>query len=133
MLLPGWFAYLLLVFFSYLCSILLHSVEYLDSVNQCFSNTFGRGPKKGQKILAGQCSSLMSKFVHGWDLLTGGEGANGKNFPRGPKTYFRGPQRAISSPRGPNVPIYHLLPISRGPFFFARGPFMARGPLFEKR
>ena len=72
-------------------------------------------------------------FVHGWEFLTGGEGgANGKIVPRGPKTYSRGPPRAIFSPHGPNVPIYHLLPISRGPFFFARGPFMARGPLFEK-
>ena len=59
-------------------------------------------------------------------------GANGKNFPRGPKTYPRGPPRAIFSPRGPNVPIYRLLPISREPFFFARGPFVARGLLFEK-
>ena len=59
-------------------------------------------------------------------------GANENNFPRGPKTYSRWPSRVIFSPHGPNVPIYHVLPISRGPFCFARGPFMARGLLFEK-
>ena len=29
--------------------------------------------------------------------------------------------RAIFSPRGPNVPIFHLLPIARGPFFSPAG------------
>ena len=76
----------------------------------------------------------MSKFVHGWDLLTGGEVQMGK-------ISLAGQKHTLAGHRGPffllagqmyYVPIYHLLPISRGPFFFARGPFMARGLLFEK-
>ena len=76
----------------------------------------------------------MSEFVDGRELLTGGGvGVRNRNFfSRGPKIHSRGPPRAIFPPRGPNCPIHHYLPISRGPFFFARGPFMARGLLFEK-
>ena len=85
----------------------------LMHLTQCFSNTFGRGPKKRSKNLGGPM------LIPNVQVSSTGETS-------------RGPSRAIFSPRGPNVPIYHVLPTSRRPFFFARGPFMARGLLFEK-
>ena len=71
---------------------------------------------------AGPCNTALLKYF--WPRTK--KRSNGKNFPRGPKTYSGGPPRAIFSPRGPNVPIYHVLPISRGPsraiFFRPRAP-----------
>ena len=54
-------------------------------IAQCFSNTFGRGPKKWSKKLGGPLMSQMTHFSLAYLLIGGGGGgANRKKIARGP-------------------------------------------------